>query len=118
MRNLLIGFAILAGGAGASAPLLMGGAAKPAAIATTERPPRNELLTGRLEQRIFIKDCHCFPWIIVHDGISSEVDVTNVPEMAEELADTQVSATGVWQKYKGENGTVDYMLLTRLEPAY
>ncbi len=73
--------------------------------------------TGILEQRVFIQNCHCFPWVVDKNGRVFEMDITAVQADAQALNGSRVRATGTWSTYRRAGRPIAYLIVTQLDPA-
>lgn len=113
MRRMVLSLLLVVSAAIAAAP-----GPNPATGGIHAPPPTpTRTLTGVLSDRIFIRPCGCYTWVIVKNGHPSEMNVAAVQADAQALAGSRVRATGMWATYIREGHIVPYMIVTHLDPA-
>ena len=112
MRRFLLSVFIVVSAAIAAAP-----GPNPGTGGILAPPPGpSRTLTGVLSDRVFIRPCGCYTWVIIKNGHASELNIAAVDAEAHALANTPVRATGNWTTYIRDGHRVPYLIVTHLDP--
>lgn len=117
MKRSRVSASVLIAVVGIGSVAMLAGAGPDPATGGVHAPVSTATLTGVLEERVFIQDCRCYPWVIDKGGRVSEVDVSSVQADARALVGQRVRASGRWMTYTRDGRSIRYLKVTRLDPA-